>query len=308
MFSAFQLLSRSSIIVILNIRRKHGLNTRRLSIAIPASVVSDTPHLREKTSKIGLIGRAAAIFRVDEIIIYSDNQKINQTADIDLIATLLSYMETPQYLRKRLFKIRPELQYAGVLPPLRTPHHPLDRKMKNLKIGEYREGVTVSRIKEDTLVDIGVERQAMILKKRLPIGKRVTVKIVMVGKHVQVEVANRDDIPKYWGYTVSVEKNSLGNVVKNRGFDLIIATSRYGVPLGEVVEKIAEEWRKANAIVVAFGAPAQGLHEILRNEGLSLDDVVDFVVNTIPEQGTETVRTEEALIASLAILNEQFDL
>jgi hypothetical protein len=279
-----------------------------LSIAIPASVVSDTPHLREKTSKIGLIGRAAAIFRVDEIIIYSDNQKINQTADMDLIATLLSYMETPQYLRKRLFKIRPELQYAGVLSPLRTPHHLLNRKMKNLKIGEYREGVTVSRIKEDTLVDIGVEQQAMILKKRLPIGKRVTVKIVMVGKHVQVEVANRDDIPKYWGYTVTVEKNSLGNVVKNRGFDLIIATSRYGVPLGEVVEKIAEEWRKANAIVVAFGAPAQGLYEILKSEGLNLDDVVDFVVNTIPEQGTETVRTEEALIASLAILNEQFGL
>jgi hypothetical protein len=130
----------------------------------------------------------------------------------------------------------------------------------------------------------------------------------MVGKRVQVELANRDDIPNYWGYTVTVEKNSFGNVVKNRDFDLIIATSRYGVPLRDLVGKIAEEWRKANAIVVAFGAPKQGLHEILKSEGLDLDDVVDFVVNTIPEQGTETVRTEEALIASLAILNEQFGL
>jgi predicted SPOUT superfamily RNA methylase MTH1 len=33
---------------------------------------------------------------------------------------------------------------------------------------------------------------------------------------------------------------------------------------------------------------------------------VDFVVNTVPEQGTETVRTEEALLASLAIFNVQF--
>jgi hypothetical protein len=130
----------------------------------------------------------------------------------------------------------------------------------------------------------------------------------MVGKHVQVELANRDDIPNYWGYTVTVEKNSFGNVVKDRGFDLIIATSRHGVPLRDVVGKIAEEWRKANAIVVAFGAPTQGLYEIVKSEGLDLDDVVDFVVNTIPEQGTETVRTEEALIASLAILNEKFDL
>jgi predicted SPOUT superfamily RNA methylase MTH1 len=30
-----------------------------------------------------------------------------------------------------------------------------------------------------------------------------------------------------------------------------------------------------------------------------LSDVADFVVNTIPMQGTETVRTEEALLASL---------
>ena len=110
------------------------MQRKKLSIGIPASVILDTPHLREKTSKIGLVGRAAAIFRVDEIIIYPDNPRVNQTADMDLIATLLAYMETPQYLRKRLFKLRPELQYAGILPPVRTPHHPLNRRMKNLKI------------------------------------------------------------------------------------------------------------------------------------------------------------------------------
>jgi predicted SPOUT superfamily RNA methylase MTH1 len=57
---------------------------------------------------------------------------------------------------------------------------------------------------------------------------------------------------------------------------------------------------------VAFGAPARGLHEIVKDEGLDLNDVVDFVVNMVPEQGTETVRTEEALFASLAVLNVQF--
>jgi predicted SPOUT superfamily RNA methylase MTH1 len=57
---------------------------------------------------------------------------------------------------------------------------------------------------------------------------------------------------------------------------------------------------------VAFGAPSQGLYEIVKNEGFNLDDVVDFVVNMVPAQGTETIRTEEALIASLAILNMKF--
>ena len=41
---------------------------RKLAVAIPVSIVSDIPHLREKTLKIGLIGRAAAIFRVTEMI------------------------------------------------------------------------------------------------------------------------------------------------------------------------------------------------------------------------------------------------
>jgi predicted SPOUT superfamily RNA methylase MTH1 len=42
------------------------------------------------------------------------------------------------------------------------------------------------------------------------------------------------------------------------------------------------------------------------DEDFDLDDLADFVVNMVPEQGTETVRTEEALLASLAVLNVQF--
>jgi predicted SPOUT superfamily RNA methylase MTH1 len=109
------------------------MDKKKLSIAIPASVISDRPHLREKTSKIGLIGRAAAIFRVDEIIVYPDNPRANQGEDLDFIAFLLNYLETPQYLRKTLFKIEPILQFVGILPPLRTPHHPLSGKIKHLK-------------------------------------------------------------------------------------------------------------------------------------------------------------------------------
>jgi len=93
--------------------------------------------------------------------------------------------------------------------------------------------------------------------------------------------------------------------VRSRGFDLTVATSKRGVPFADVAEKIGEKWKKANTILVVFGAPTQGLYEIVKNEGFNLDDVVDFVVNTVPMQGTETIRTEEALIASLAILNMQ---
>lgn len=276
---------------------------KELSIAIPASVVSDTPHLREKTSKVGLIGRTAAIFRVGEIIIYPDGPLEKLADEMNLIATLLAYIETPQYLRKRLFKLEPQLQYAGILPPLRTPHHPLDRRSRDLKVGEYREGVVLSRIKEGALIDIGVEKPALARNAQLVVGKRVTVRIVNGGEHLEAELANRDEVSAYWGYRVTVEKRSLGRLLKARDFRLTIGTSKYGVPFAQIAGRIAEKWGQVGNVLVAFGAPAAGLNEIVAQEGFSLDDIVDFVVNTIPMQGTETVRTEEALIASLAVLN-----
>jgi len=279
------------------------LNMKKLSIAIPASVVSDTPHLREKTSKIGLIGRAAAIFRVNEIIIYPDCPGVDQRSDVDLVATLVAYMETPQYLRKTLFKLKPILQYAGILPPLRTLHHPLNRRSKDLKVGEYREGVALSKTREGTLVDIGVESPALVMNSQLAAGRRVTVRIVRTGKPVKAELVNRDAVPTYWGYSVTVEKHCFGEIVKSGDFDLTIATSKYGLPFAQVAGQIVEEWVRASSVLLAFGAPALGLNEIVAREGLRLEDIVDFVVNTIPSQGTETVRTEEALIASLAVFN-----
>lgn len=279
------------------------MQEKKTSIAIPASVVSDTPHLREKTSKIGLIGRAAAIFRINEIIVYPDDMKVDQTREMSLIALLLSYMETPQYLRKELFKLQPELQFAGILPPLRTPHHPLNKKVRSLKIGDYREGVTLAKANEGTRVDIGVEQHALILNKHLPVGKRVTVKIVRIGKQVEVELASRDEASEYWGYIVSMERRSLEEIADRKRFDLIIATSKNGALINDVADKLTEKWKVAKTILLAFGAPTRGLYEIAESDGFSLDDVADFVVNTVPRQGTVTVRTEEALIASLSVLN-----
>jgi predicted SPOUT superfamily RNA methylase MTH1 len=284
------------------------MSRKKLAIAIPASVISDTPHLREKTSKIGLIGRAAAIFRVDEIIIYYDNRKANQYQNADLITTLLAYMETPQYLRKRLFKIEPRLRYAGILPPLRTPHHPLNRKAENLKVGEYREGAVLSNTEDGVLVDIGVEKPAVMREKQFASGKRLTVRITEVDEQVEVQTANRDEITDYWGYTVTaiMEKHALTKLLLSGRFDLSIAASKKGSKLADVAGELARRWTEASNVLLVFGSPKKGLYEMASDWRMNLNDLVDLVVNTLPEQGTETVRTEEALLASLAILNMQF--
>lgn len=287
-------------------REKARVNEKRLTIAIPASVISDTPHLREKTAKLGLIGRAAAIFRVDDIVVYRDSQKEKQSAELSLIALLLSYLETPQYLRKSLFKIEPRLQYAGILPPLRTPHHPVNRKAIDLKVGEYVEGLVTSSVKEGLQVDIGVEFPALLRDRQYKVGERLTLQIVKAGERVEVQAFNRGDVPEYWGYKVTVEHSSLKGVMNSVRADLNIGTSRKADAFADIAEKMVGKWKSANSILLVFGAPSRGLNEIARDEGWQLREFLDFVVNTIPKQGTETVRTEEAVFASLAILNVWF--
>ena len=273
------------------------------TIAIPASFVSDIPHIREKTFRIGLIGRAAAMFRVDEVAIYPDMPNANQKEDIRLVQAVLSYMETPQYLRRRLFKIVPELQYAGTLPPLRTPHHPTANKTSDLKQGEFREGAVISTSKEGSLIDIGVEQPALLRGVKLKANNRITVRVSAVNRTPEVALADQRDNETYWGYKVTVSNAPFGQFLKARQFDLVIATSRRGRQIKEVMSDVANRFRTSHKILTAFGAPSQGLREIASREQMKLDDVADFVVNTIPNQATETVRTEEAVYATLSILN-----
>ncbi len=282
------------------------LGRKRLVIAVPASIVSDTPHLREKTAKVGLIGRAAAIFRVDEILVYRDDPQNEQRGDLELVAKLLSYLETPQYLRKRLFKLEPRLLYAGILPPLRTPHHPASGKVEDLRVGEYRDGVVLSDIKEGLLVDIGVTSAVLLRDKDHRVGERLTLQVVKASGRVEVQVADRTDVPDYWGYKVRIERTSLREAVKNARADLAIGTSRQGSDVASVADELADKWKAASNVLVIFGSPARGLFEIAADEGVPLEELLDFVVNTVPGQGTETVRTEEAVLASLAVLNVEF--
>ncbi len=274
-----------------------------LAVTIPASLISDVPHLREKTFRIGLIGRATAIFRVDEVIIYPDMLNVDQKADVRLIQTILSYMETPQYLRKRLFKIVPELQYAGTLPPLRTPHHPTANRTRDLTIGEFREGVVLSNSNEGSLIDIGVEQPALVPNAYLKANSRVTAKITRLEKRLKAELVDRKKIRTYWGYQVSVSEVPLGEMLKRRHFDFVIATSKKGKPVTSILDELGKRWRNSRNVLVVFGAPTQGLYEIAMRENWRLEDLADFVVNTISDQATETVRTEEAVYGTLSILN-----
>jgi predicted SPOUT superfamily RNA methylase MTH1 len=268
-----------------------------ISIALPASMVSEQSDLREKTGVLAQVGRAAAIYRVDEIIIYPD--KPDESL---LMKYILGYMETPQYLRKYLFKVRPELRYAGTLPPLRTIHHPIDGTVAQLKIGEAREGVVTDATSEGILVDIGVD-QLLEARGRGPSrGSRVTVRVLdkqpLTGRAIK-----KSQLEDYWGYDLRGSRIRLGELALSPEWDLTIATSRLGEAVGDRWSELGSRWLEGGKTLVAFGSYKEGVHEIVRKEGRRAEECFQYILNMIPSQGTETVRTEEAVYATLSLLN-----
>ncbi len=270
----------------------------KLTIAIPGSIVAEFKGLREKTEIVGRLARSAAVFRVEEIVIYP-----NEPNESQLVKTLLSYVETPQYLRKHLFNVRPELQYAGILPPLRTPHHPLGSRASNLHIGEYREGVLFQDQNGAIRIDIGVDQMLKLLGKAPSPGTRLTVKVTQIHPNLEGVIAKVSEIPDYRGFKIQVLNKSIGEVAQGGLYDLSIATSRTGKAVADKLDELKAKMAESRSIFVAFGSPRDGIQEILAQDKKTVEETFNYNFNTVPDQGCETVRTEEAIHATLALLN-----
>jgi predicted SPOUT superfamily RNA methylase MTH1 len=265
------------------------------SILIPSSTTMESADLRIRTLKVGQIARAAAVFRVDRIVIYRDEE----FDDSRFISRVLQYAETPQYLRKRLFPRMRELRYVGTLPPLRTAHHPTSSKVSTLKVGEFRVGLVVDEVGSDNgaWVDIGVECPLPLkTAKRFSAGQRLNVRVFSL-KPLAAEPVDRSEIPHYWGYETEVIPNLDEHVRSTES--LVVATSRQGTPVTpDLLRQTVRQGRK-HGLDMVFGSPARGVDAFLSSETME----GCCVINTIPHQGTETVRLEEAIFATLSEVN-----
>lgn len=269
-----------------------------LCVALPASFTKDVPHLREKTSRVGMIARSLAIFRVDEVVIYSDEAGKSSESEGRLLEKLLAYQETPQYLRKALFKQDPDLQFSGILPPLRMPSHP---NLAEPRIGEIREGLVIES-GPASILNAGFRATVQIPAKLRPL-ERVTIRLVRISPQLQGELVEPTRLPIYWGFRVTRTNLTLGRMIRSRSQDLTISTSRSGKVVRDVLHDLTVRWKSSKRPIVVFGSPSQGVPEILAKEGADLGKIVDFNLNMIANQGVETVRTEEAVLATLSILN-----
>ncbi len=269
-----------------------------ISIAVPASMVSEISNLRDKTTVLGQLGRAAAIYRVDQIIIYRDQPDESLT-----MKYILGYLETPQYLRKHLFDVRPELQYVGTLPPLRTPHHPKDEKLSSVHVGDFRDGVVVGGSGFNYQVDVGLNVLMSVRGKPPLKDTRIITEIMETDPELSGRSVKKKDIPEYWGYDLRGSKGRLSDLTHSPEWDLTIATSRLGEDIVSAKTRLEGDWAKAEKTLIVFGSYKEGVGELIEREGRRIEEVFDYTLNTIPDQGTATVRTEEAVISTLAILN-----
>ena len=276
-----------------------SIQTPEFWVALPDSLLDEAVSLRDKTFKAGTVARSCSIFRVKRIYIYNED-KGKFAKEGRLLKTLLEFMETPQYLRKRLFKRAPELQFAGTLPPLRTPHHKDIVSDGEVRTGDTREGVVV-RIKGGDYVDAGLSR-LVPLKGLARDGQRVTVRFTSGAPAPQCEIVRTSEVEDYWGYQVRVAP-ALGRFVKSANCDVVFLTSVKGVDLRTISAEVAKKLRSSSTVLLVFGSPSRGIGEILAKENIAPERISDFVLNFVPGQGVATVRTDEAVLIALATLH-----
>ena len=274
-------------------------------VAIPDSAISDQQTKRDKSIKIAQFARAFSIFRVKKIYIYHDPTSTNDKYDAYLLKMILSYLDTPQYLRRRLYPLTPELQYAGILHPIKAPHHKKYENINAVKPGEIRVGVVV-KLKGVLYVDVGLG--VMIPCERISAaeeGNKVNVKFISAYPNPKVTKASAQDTTSdYWGYEIAQVSslNRLLKETKDKKNAEIMITSRDGRFFKNTETDLIKSLKSLRNLLIVFGAPKSGLEQILLREGQSAKDY-QFRVNMFPFQGTETVRLEEAIFGTLAILN-----
>lgn len=330
---------------------KRYAKVRTLTIAFPSSIFDNTPTPQLEAYLVGQVARAAVVFSVSEIVIFQEDDGSANGNRIDRLVKLFEYAECPQYLRKRIFGIEPDLKYAGIIHPLEAQHH--------LRTGQidcpYREGITTTHgqveskgeQKDVTEVNIGLS-QPVVVDGAIDLDTRVTVKVdphdlkkmqsmlgqAMVKKPEAVVVPAVEPVEKlslYWGYYVRKAEN-LSDVLRTNTFapemkgfyDLIIGTSENGECIDNVEfvkkkqSKLTDEnstkrqKSEFNHILVVFGGVRGLEHSASCDRELKgstdVSKLFDYYINTCPNQGSTTIRTEEAILISLSAIRPKLSL
>ncbi|KYH26267.1 hypothetical protein HAPAU_13630 [Halalkalicoccus paucihalophilus] len=279
-----------------------------VSILVPSSVVREAEDKREATRKLGYIARAATVFRADRLCVFPDADGERRWGG-GFVEIVLRYAATPPYLRTEVWEMRDELEFAGVLPPLRAVSRTGSGSNGS---GSLRQGLVTEVGPEGRVrVNCGLQHPLSLITPpgmEVEQGERVTVRISS-RRPVRAKLTEEPA-------GLEVEHTDLAAALGRPDAGVRIATSRFGEELSIRRLPGLSARIEDDGMTVAFGSPGRGLPDILDVNAEAVGDQpadgvepgsdgserFDLWLNTIPHQGSETVRTEEAMFASLACL------
>jgi predicted SPOUT superfamily RNA methylase MTH1 len=271
----------------------NGVFNTFLRVVLPTSILSVEHHLLLKSIRIHQVARWTSIFGVSEVLFYREpTTSMDEFREHELlIKDHWDYFFTPPYLRRKLVPIKPSLKYVGMLPPIRLEVFNVDKKPRD---GELRIGY-VYRGRDGFLALIG-DKAPYVVETNCPREGLVVVRV----KNVERRLVECVDIPIYTGPRLIFTSSFREALEESRASsDVVVATDRNG----KVVSVEDVVGIRGRRVSILFGSPKYDLFEIAMRDGLELRDHVDYVWNTIPGQRVVSIRTEEALIITLGVIN-----
>jgi predicted SPOUT superfamily RNA methylase MTH1 len=276
----------------------------------------------------GRIARALAVFSVDEVVVFDDSPPSSRMRKVDpnsytgetdpchFLSHIISFLEAPPFMRKALFPLHPNLRLTALLPSLDMPHHPNPKEWI-----PYREGVTLGHrtsTGKGTMVEVGMD-QPVEIEEDIPPTTRVTLKFP--DDETQYPECVHPETPRteggyYWGYQVR-KCGSLSAVFTESpyedGYDVSIGTSERGTPISKTFPP--GQTVPFKHLLIVFGGPRGLEYASMNDEELSTmnvqgqrtKDLFDHWVNVLPNQGSRTIRTEEAVFIALTALRNIWD-
>lgn len=274
---------------------------KKINIYLPNNLLENEDTDLLKTIKIGILYRIFTMFKIDNIFFYNNEAKKN---DLILLNETSHYLERAPYLRKYLPR-SDFLKFVGVLPPIQSPSH-LGIKSRNI---EYREGIildiTKNKERLEILVDMGDEKPIRVnlqnstksLKKKEIFPFRCEKKIY--------KIENPECIGYFWKSNLVFSDKTLKNLIDvlDKRRNIIIGASKEGNNISkENFIELKRDKLLEYDYNILFGPLKGSFKEFFKKNDINLDDVNQWY-NFIPNQGTKTVKLEEAIISTLSILN-----
>ena len=275
----------------------------KISIAIPSSFTANLDSLIQRTYAAAQIARFCSIYRVDNIYVYRDPLSSDQESYRQVVK-IMRYLATPPFLRKLLFPIDRDLSYVGIAPPINLELYKEWRAIKDLELPDVRLGTPTGYTREGTILDVGLDKPALV-EEKLIMGRIYAVRIDKItSKYLRASLV-REGV--YTGYKVVKVRESLPSFLgKHKA--LKIGTSKYGVLYHEVRDSLSKDLHSRENILVVFGSYGYGLVEILNHYNLDPTDVFDYFINLVTDQGTDTIRVEEAVAIALSTLRVLYEV